>query len=61
MTWEVRRALRYGSESVAWVEDLVSAKRHANDDISANGSEGRIDFIDHGKSILYYDVHAEMS
>lgn len=59
--WEIRRALRYGSERVKIVQGLELAKAHANHDIAAHGSEGRIELIDRDKRILYYDIYPEMT
>lgn len=59
--WEIRRALRYGFESLGYVEDLNAAKVQATSDIVANGNQGRIEMIDRDKRILYYDVHEEMT
>jgi len=59
--WEIRRALRYGSERIKIVRGLDAAKAHANSDIVANGNEGRIELIDRDKRILYYDIHPEMT
>jgi hypothetical protein len=59
--WEIRRALRYGSERVKIVRGLDAAKTFAQDDIAANGDEGRIKLIDRDKRILYYDIYPEMT
>lgn len=59
--WEIRRALRYGSERIKVVCGLEAAKAHADDDIVANGNVGRIEFIDRDKRILYYDIYPEMT
>ncbi|SEE51410.1 hypothetical protein [Bradyrhizobium lablabi] len=59
--WEIRRTRRYGSERVRVVQGLGLAKAYAEADIVANGNEGRIQFIDRDKRILYYDVHPEMT
>jgi hypothetical protein len=59
--WERRRALRWGSEHVGWHETVDDARNHANADIKANGSVGRIESTDWAKRILYYDVHEELT
>lgn len=59
--WEIRRALRYGSERIKIVRGLDAAKAHAAADIAANGNEGRIELIDRDKRILYYDIYPEMT
>lgn len=57
--WEIRRALRYGSERIKIVRGLDAAKSHANADIAFNGNEGRIELIDRDRRVLYYAVHPE--
>lgn len=57
--WELRRALRYGSESLGHVDDLKAAKIQAVSEIVANGNVGRIQLIDRDKRILYFDVHED--
>ena len=59
--WEMRRALRYGSELVGFSSTLEKAKKAARDDIKKNGDVGRIEMIDRDKRVVYYDVHEEMS
>jgi hypothetical protein len=59
--WEMRRALRYGSELVGFSSTLEKAKKAARDDIKKNGDVGRIETIDRDKRVVYYDVHEEMS
>lgn len=58
--WEVRRALRYGSEHIRFVEGIHLAKSYAIGDIVANGDVGRIETIDRKNRVLYYDIHPEM-
>jgi len=59
--WEMRRALRYGSELVGFSSTLEKAKKAARDDIKKNGDVGRIEMIDRDERIVYYDVHEELS
>lgn len=59
--WEMRRALRYGSEYVGTAPSLKDAKEHAAAEIEGHGNVGRIGLIDHAKHILYYDVHEELT
>lgn len=59
--WEIRRALRYGSRRIKIVRGLDAAEAYANDDIVANGNEGHVEFVDHVKRILYYDIYPEMT
>lgn len=59
--WEMRRALRYGSELVGYSSTLEKAKKAARDDIKKNGDVGRIGLIDRDERIVYYDVHEEMT
>lgn len=59
--WELRRALRYGSEHVGYVEGEVKAETVARAEIEANGKVGRITFVDRQQRILYYDVHEELA
>lgn len=59
--WEIRRALRYGSERIKIVRGLEFAKSYANGDIVVNGNVGRIKLIDRDKRILYYDIYPEMT
>ncbi len=59
--WERRRALRYGSEHVGWHETETVARNHANADIKAHGDEGRIEWVDTKKRILYYNVYPELT
>lgn len=59
--WEVRRALRYGSEHMGFVETETVAKNRAYADIEAHGDVGRIDLVDREMHIVYYDVHPEMT
>lgn len=58
--WEVRRALRWGSEHIRFVEGLQLARSYAIGDIVANGDVGRIETIDRKKRVLYYDIYPEM-
>lgn len=59
--WELRRALRYGSEHIKYVDGLAIAKSYAIGDIVANGDQGRIELIDRSKHILYYDIYPELT
>lgn len=57
--WELRRALRYGSEHIRFTDGLQIAKSLAIGDIAANGNVGEIRLIDRDKRVLYYDIHPE--
>lgn len=59
--WEVRRALRYGSESMGFVETEIVAKNRAYTDIEAHGDVGRIEMVDHEMHIVYYTVYPELT
>lgn len=59
--WEMRRALRYGSELMGWASTLAKASAFARKDIENHESNGRITLIDRDNRIVYYDVFEEMS
>lgn len=57
--WEIRRALRYGSEPVGWSRTLRNARLRALKDIRKHGDVGRIGFVSRATKTLYYDVYEE--
>lgn len=59
--WEIRRALRWGSEHIRFVGSENMARAYAAGDIVANGDKGRIEYVDQEKRILYYDIHEELT
>lgn len=59
--WARRRALRHGSELVGYSSSLKKAKEAAEEDIERNGGVGRIQMINRGSRIVYYDVHEELA
>ena len=59
--WEIRRALRYGSEPVGWSKTLRMARLRALKDIRKHGNVGRIDAVIRETRTLYYDVYEEMT
>jgi hypothetical protein len=57
--WQLRRALRWGSEYLGAFADLETVKALAEEDIRIHGDVGKITFIDYGDAVLYYTVHEE--
>lgn len=59
--WEVRSALRHGSQHEGYTTSLQRALSWAQAEITKHGSVGRIEFIDKKKRIVYYDEFEEMA
>lgn len=62
-SWEVRRALRWGSEHITACTTREAAEAVAKDDIAKHGSVGRIENVvahEGGGGCVYYDVFEEM-
>lgn len=57
--WELRRALRHGSEHIRFEDGLKAAKEFAIKDVFANGNVGELTLVDHQKRILYYTTHKD--
>jgi len=59
--WEARGRLRYGSEHKGFWPSKKDAEEFAWLEIRKHGNEGRIDYIDRAKRIIYYDVYPELT
>ena len=59
--WEVRRALRWGSEHQGYVTSEEQAMSWAKSDIERHGNVGRIECVDQKSHVVYYDVYEEMA
>lgn len=61
--WEVRSALRYGSQHEKHVKTEDEARAYAEKKIKAAGGVGRIEHIERYSNggVLYYDEFEEMA